>query len=52
MSLQRFLSCDPESVIAPVYNDTVVVCADLSAAGFFAITAEQVTKLMRSSSAR
>jgi SAM-dependent methyltransferase len=48
----EFLSRDPASMVSPPYNDVAAVCAELSAAGFASIIAEQVTKLTHSSSGR
>src|SRR5215469_11445981 len=38
----QFLSRDPEALVAPPYNDVATVQADLAAAGFASITAEDV----------
>jgi ubiquinone/menaquinone biosynthesis C-methylase UbiE len=46
------LSRDPASLVAPEYNDIETVKADLAAAGFVSVSAENVSKRTRSASAR
>lgn len=48
----EFLGRAPASLISPPYNDGHLVQADLTAAGFSAISCETVTKVIRSASAR
>ena len=48
----RFLSRDPESLVSPPYNDVARVQADLAAAGFTSITAEDVIRSAHSGSPR
>jgi len=48
----RFLSREPASLVASVYNDVATVQADLNAAGFEAIAAEDVIQFTHASSAR
>ena len=48
----EFLSRDPASLVSPPYNDIAVVRTELLAAGFARIAVEEITKLVRASSAR
>jgi len=48
----QYLSRDPESLVSPPYNDVAKVQADLAAAGFASITAEDVIQSTRSGSPR
>ena len=48
----QFLSRDPASLISPPYNDVATVQADLAAAGFASIIAEDVIQSIRSRSPR
>lgn len=48
----QFLSRDPESLVSPPYNNVAMMQADLAAAGFVSISAEDVIQSTRSRSPR
>ncbi len=48
----QFLSCDPASLVSPPYNDVGRVQADLAAAGFGSISAEDVVQPTHAGSPR
>jgi SAM-dependent methyltransferase len=52
MVVGEFLGREPASLVSPPYNDVGAVQTDLTAAGFWAINAENVTKVIRAASAR